>query len=91
MTINALRALLDEIDAQGGPEAEPWGAAAEEVSKAWAVAAAAYRQQHGLPKDASLPGDALWFHASDDEIVIEFQTEAPARGGCCDCPHEMET
>lgn len=72
------------------PAAEPWGAAAEEISKAWGAAAAAYRTAHGLPEDASLPGSALWFHARDDEVVIEFKTEAPDRGSCCDCPHEME-
>lgn len=57
------------------PAAEPWGAAAEEVSKAWGAAEAAYREAHGLAEDASLAGNALQFHVRDDEIVIEFQTE----------------
>lgn len=72
------------------PASEPWGAAAEEISKAWVAAAAAYREARGLPEDAVLAGDALWFHVRDEAVVIEFTTEAPARGGCCDCPHEME-
>lgn len=59
------------------PAAEPWGATAEEISKAWGVAAAAYRQAHGLGEEAALSGDALRFHVRDDEIVIEFTTEAP--------------
>ena len=72
------------------PAAEPWGAAAEEISKAWAAAAAACRAARGLDEDALLPGDALWFHVRDDQVVIEFTTETSDRGGCCDCPHEME-
>jgi hypothetical protein len=55
--------------------AEPWGAPAEEISKAWAVAAAAYREAHGLPEEAVLSGDALRFHVRDEEIVIEFTVE----------------
>jgi hypothetical protein len=58
------------------PAAEPWGAPAEEINKAWAVAAAAYRKAHGLSDTESLPGDALRFHVRDEEIVIEFATEA---------------
>ncbi|MFF8659511.1 hypothetical protein [Streptomyces huasconensis] len=58
------------------PAAEPWGAAAEEISKAWAVAERAYRDLHQVPDDKPLHGDALRFHVSDDEIVIEFQHEA---------------
>lgn len=72
------------------PATEPWGAAAEEISKAWGAAATAYREAHGLPEAVALPGDALWFHVRDDEVVIEFKTEQPSRGGCCNCPHEME-
>jgi hypothetical protein len=60
------------------PAAEPWGAPAEEISKAWGVAASAYRQAHGLAEDAALSGDALRFHVWDEEIVIEFATEARA-------------
>lgn len=59
------------------PAAEPWGAAAEEISKAWVAAASAYRDARGLPDDAVLAGDALWFHVRDDEVVIEFAVEAP--------------
>jgi hypothetical protein len=59
------------------PAAEPWGAAAEEISKAWGAAAAAYREAHGLPEGAAIAGDALWFHVRDDEIVIEFEIEEP--------------
>lgn len=59
------------------PATEPWGAAAEEINKAWAVAAVAYRETRGLPKDAVLPGDALRFHVRDEAVVIEFTTEQP--------------
>lgn len=57
------------------PAADPWGAPAEEISKAWGVAAAAYRQAHGLAEEVSLSGDALRFHVRDEEIVISFETE----------------
>ncbi|MET8693607.1 hypothetical protein ABZV65_13810 [Streptomyces bauhiniae] len=57
------------------PAAEPWGAASDEITKAWGAAAVAYRKAHGLPDDASLPGDALWFHVRDDEVVIQFTTK----------------
>jgi hypothetical protein len=50
------------------PAAEPWGAAAAEIGKAWAVAERAYRDHYEIP-------DALRFHVRDDEIVIEFVTE----------------
>ncbi|MFJ7895954.1 hypothetical protein [Streptomyces anthocyanicus] len=59
------------------PAAEPWGAAAAEIGKAWAVAERAYRQHHGLADDQPLHDDALRFHVRDDEVVIEFQTETP--------------
>jgi hypothetical protein len=59
------------------PAAEPWGAACEEVSKAWTAAAVAYREARGLPHDAPVVGDALRFHVTDDEIVISFETEQP--------------
>lgn len=63
------------------PAAEPWGAAAAEIGKAWAVAERAYRDHHGLRDEERLHDDALRFHVRDDRIVIEFQTEAeePAR------------
>lgn len=57
------------------PAAEPWGAASDEVSKAWTAAAVAYREAHGLPQDALVTGDRLRFHVRDEEIVIEFTTE----------------
>ncbi|WP_282790861.1 hypothetical protein [Streptomyces sp. CC224B] len=57
------------------PAAGPWGAPAEEIGKAWAVAERAYREHHKIPDDRPLHGDALRFHIADDEIVIEFQTE----------------
>lgn len=60
------------------PAAEPWGTAAEEISKAWGAAAAAYRAAYGLGEDDSLSGDALRFHVRDAEIVIEFTVEARA-------------
>ncbi|WP_133258169.1 hypothetical protein [Streptomyces sp. V2] len=60
------------------PAAEPWGAACEEVSKAWTAAAIAYRDAHGLPQDAPVIGDALRFRVADDRIVIQFETEEGA-------------
>lgn len=57
--------------------AEPWGAAAAEIGKAWAVAERAYREHHGIPKEQPLHDDALRFHVRDEEIVISFETEAP--------------
>lgn len=42
-----------------------------------AIAAAVYREARGLPEDAVLAGDALWFHVRDDEVVIEFAVEVP--------------
>ncbi|WP_121702116.1 hypothetical protein [Streptomyces sp. E5N298] len=59
------------------PAAEPWGAAAAEIGKAWAVAERAYRKHHGLADEQPLHDDALRFHVRDDAVVIEFQTEAP--------------
>jgi hypothetical protein len=58
------------------PAAEPWGAACEEVSKAWTAAAIAYREAHGLPEGAAVVGDQLRFHVRDEDIVIEFSMEA---------------
>ncbi|MCX4697032.1 hypothetical protein [Streptomyces sp. NBC_01373] len=61
------------------PAAEPWGAAAAEIGKAWAVAERAYRDHHGLRDEESVPDNALRFHVGDDAtIVIEFETEAVA-------------
>jgi hypothetical protein len=60
------------------PAAEPWGAAAAEVGKAWAVAERAYRDHHGIPAEQPLHDDALRFHVDDEAIVIEFATEATA-------------
>jgi hypothetical protein len=58
--------------------AEPWGAAAAEIGKAWAVAELAYREKHGLDREQPLHDDALRFHVRDEEVVIEFTTEQPA-------------
>jgi hypothetical protein len=60
------------------PAAEPWGAAAAEIGKAWAVAELAYREHHGIDREQPLHDDALRFHVRDEEIVIEFATEARA-------------
>jgi len=59
------------------PAAEPWGAAAAEIGKAWAVAERAYREHHEIPENQALHDDALRFHVRDEEIVIEFTTEQP--------------
>jgi hypothetical protein len=61
------------------PAAEPWGAAAAEIGKAWAVAERAYREHHELDKENPIADDALRFHVTDDEIVITFATEEPTR------------
>lgn len=61
------------------PASEPWGATAEEISKAWVAAAVAYREANSLPEDAPIVGDMLRFHVRDEEIVIEFVTEEPRR------------
>lgn len=60
------------------PAAQPWGAAAAEVGKAWAVAELAYREQHNLPAEQPLHDDALRFHVGDDEIIISFTVEGPS-------------
>lgn len=60
------------------PAAEPWGAPHAEIGKAWAVAELAYREHFGIPEDRPLHDDALRFHVRDEEIVIEFATEARA-------------
>jgi hypothetical protein len=60
------------------PASEPWGAAAAEIGKAWTVAELAYREHFGIPEDRPLHDDALRFHVRDEEIVIEFSTEARA-------------
>ena len=59
------------------PAAEPWGAPAAEIGKAWAVAERAYREHHGIPDEQPLHDDALRFRVTDDEIVISFETEEP--------------
>jgi len=58
------------------PAAEPWGAPAAEIGKAWAVAERAYRQHFEIPDDRPLHDDALRFHVTDEAIVIEWQEEA---------------
>ena len=59
------------------PAAEPWGAAAAEIGKAWAVAERAYREHHGLDREQPLRDDALRFHVRDEAVVIEFQIDTP--------------
>jgi hypothetical protein len=59
------------------PSSAPWGAAAEEIGKAWAVAEKTYREVNNIPDGASIAGDALAFHGSDDAVTITFTTEAP--------------
>lgn len=61
------------------PAAEPWGAAAGEIGKAWGAAESAYRQAHNVPENAALPDDALWFHVTDDAVVIAFTLETPSQ------------
>lgn len=61
------------------PAAEPWGAAAAEVGKAWSAADRAYREVHGLPAEGALSDDALRFRVRDDAIVISFTVEEEQR------------
>lgn len=61
------------------PAAEPWGAAAAEIGKAWAVAELDYRRHHGIPKEQPLHDDAFRFHVRDEEIVISFEYDGPPR------------
>jgi len=60
------------------PAAEPWGACIGDINAACAAACRAYREEHGLAEGQTLADDALRFHVGDDEIVIEFATEAKA-------------
>ena len=60
------------------PAAEPWGAAAAEVGKAWAAAERGYREQHDIPQDQPLHEVALRFHVRDEAVVIEFTIEGQA-------------
>lgn len=59
------------------PCAEPWGAPAAEIGKAWAVAERAYRDHFKVPNDQPLHDDALRFRAGDEQIVISFEYEEP--------------
>jgi len=60
------------------PAAEPWGAPAAEVRKAWAAAELDYRRHFGIPAEQPLHDDALRFHVTDEAVVIEWQEEARA-------------
>lgn len=60
------------------PAAEPWGAAAEEVGKAWRAAQTAYREAFAVPVGEPLADNALRFRVRDEEIVIEFRIEVPS-------------
>lgn len=55
------------------------GAPADEVSKAWAAAAAGYRAACGLPDDANVT-PALIIRSTDDAVIIEWTIEQPAGG-----------
>lgn len=57
------------------PAGQPWGATWEEVSKAVGVAWAAYREHHGLPEDAPMPGDFARIHPHDEDIVVVITLE----------------
>lgn len=57
------------------PAADPWGAAAAEVAKAWAAAEQAYREYHDVPQEKPLHDNALCFRVRDEEIVISFDVE----------------
>lgn len=61
------------------PAAEPWGAASAEVGTAWTVAQNAYRETFNVPVGEALPDDALRFRVRDDQIVISFEYEEPAK------------
>lgn len=56
-----------------------YGANHVEVGKAWRTADRAYRSTHGLQDNDSVPDNAIAFFPHDDEIVISFETEGPAR------------
>lgn len=60
------------------PAAEPWGAAAAEVAKAWSAAEQEYRRLCEVHGEQPLADNVLTFHVSDDEIVISFECEEPA-------------
>ena len=60
------------------PAAQPWGACIGDINAACAAACRAYREAHAMPDGPALPDDALRFHVRDEEIVIEFTTEARA-------------
>lgn len=62
------------------PAAEPWGATAEEISKARGAAEAAYRDVHNIPLGVALAGDAIRFHVTDDAVVITFTHDTPIGG-----------
>jgi hypothetical protein len=62
------------------PAAEPWGAAAEGIAKAWGAAETTYREVKAIPKETPLSGDAISFHAHDDYIVLAFTHDTPKAG-----------
>ncbi|MFF9205120.1 hypothetical protein ACF1AE_25530 [Streptomyces sp. NPDC014986] len=70
------------------PATEPWGAASDEIGKAWTAAQVAYREEYGIPVGTALPGDALWFHVRDEEIVIEFAVERQDGAPAEHCIHD---
>lgn len=58
------------------PAPPPYGAAAAELGKAWAVAERAYRQHHGLRDEEHLADDAITLRPGDDEIVLSYETRS---------------
>ncbi|MET7746562.1 hypothetical protein [Streptomyces sp. NPDC005385] len=57
-----------------------YGANHAEVGKAWTRADRAYRETYGLPEGGNaIPDNAIAFFPRDEEIVISFETEGPAR------------
>lgn len=60
------------------PAGQPWGADYGEITKAASAAACFYREQHGLPADAEVPGDFARFYPGDEDIVIAVTVERPA-------------
>lgn len=58
------------------PAKPPFGAAAAEVAKAWAVADRDYRKERGIPESDSIPDNAISFTPGDDEIVISYETRS---------------
>lgn len=50
-----------------------------ELYRALSAAERDYEDRHDLPTHASIPDDALTITVTDDEVVISFTIEEPAR------------